>query len=357
MVRVGPDAAALAASPASETGRRLVVAYSGLDPGTVGALRTELEDVELCPCSPGGSFPAAAAEVDVLHLSRADLRRLGELRRAQPGAAVVIDLRSSYSRLGWRDARRAGTADAILVATRWRLEELERERACLGARTAVVPLPVDLDEYAPRQILARARDAEIKRFRRLHRLADPVVLYVGPYTAEGGLDLLLDAAGRLRAKRDLRLAAVPAGRVDRRYLDRCEERALALGHRCVIEWQPSVRDLPLWYALATVVCLPYREAIDPSPAQLAAAAARPLVGSAVEPLREMVAEEETGVLVSPDDAEALATAVEALLDDPKRAARLGDQGRAQAEASWSSTAVARELRAVWLCLAARTRRE
>ena len=40
-----------------------------------------------------------------------------------------------------------------------------------------------------REELLQTRGPEIKRFRRLHRLAHPIVLFVGPYTPAGGLDL------------------------------------------------------------------------------------------------------------------------------------------------------------------------
>ncbi len=353
-LRAIPETLSPATAAATGRGRRLVVAWTGLDPGTLRALGAQLEGVELRPAGAGGSSPATEGEVDLFHLGHADLARLGELRQAQPGAAVVLDLRSRAGRLGWRDVRRARAADAVLVATRWQAEALGHERPSLAGRAAVAPLPVDLDEFAPRDLLARARDAELKRFRRLHRLADPVILYVGPYTAEGGLDVLLDAAERLgRRGHEVRLAAVPAGRVDQRYLDRCEERALALGHRCIIEWHCPLQDLPLWCALATIVCLPYRKALDPTPVQLASAAARPVVASSIESLREMVADGETGVLVPPEDPEAVAAALETLLGDPGRAGYLGDQGRARAEATWSFVAVARRLLSVWLEQAAR----
>lgn len=103
-----------------------------------------------------------------------------------------------------------------------------------------------------------AADArELRHFRRRHRLTAHTVLYVGPYTREGGLHDLLDAALSLRSEiEDVVVAAIPEGAVDRRYRDACERQALALGHRGIVEWEVSAEDRELWLAAATAVCRP-----------------------------------------------------------------------------------------------------
>lgn len=62
----------------------------------------------------------------------------------------------------------------------------------------------------------------------------------------------------------------------------------------------------------------------------AMAAGRPVVATAVGGVPEVVADGETGLLIPPGDAEALAAAVEALLADPERAAEMGERGRRRA---------------------------
>jgi glycosyltransferase involved in cell wall biosynthesis len=64
---------------------------------------------------------------------------------------------------------------------------------------------------------------------------------------------------------------------------------------------------------------------DPFPLALleGMALARPIVASAVGGIPEMLEDDRSGVLMPPDDAAALATAVQRLLDDPERARRLG----------------------------------
>ena len=68
----------------------------------------------------------------------------------------------------------------------------------------------------------------------------------------------------------------------------------------------------------------------------AAQMGRPVVASDVGGVTEVVAHGETGLLVEPDDADALADAVASLLADPERAARLGRAGhrRAASDLGW-----------------------
>ncbi len=84
-------------------------------------------------------------------------------------------------------------------------------------------------------------------------------------------------------------------------------------------------------ARATLVAVPSR--IEPFGlvALEAAQMARPVVASAVDGLPEIVVHGETGLLVPPGDAAALAGAIAGLLDDPDRAAAMGEAGRRRAE--------------------------
>ena len=57
---------------------------------------------------------------------------------------------------------------------------------------------------------------------------------------------------------------------------------------------------------------------------------RPVVATRVGGLASVVRDHVTGVLVAPRDPPALAAAIQGLLDDPVRAAAMGDAGRAHA---------------------------
>jgi glycosyltransferase involved in cell wall biosynthesis len=70
----------------------------------------------------------------------------------------------------------------------------------------------------------------------------------------------------------------------------------------------------------------------------AMALGRPVVATRVGGVPEIVVDGQTGILVPSAAPGPLAAAVQALLDDPARAARLGAAGRARAESTFSLTA-------------------
>lgn len=68
-------------------------------------------------------------------------------------------------------------------------------------------------------------------------------------------------------------------------------------------------------------------------------AGRPVVAAAAQGPTELITEGETGLLVPIEDAEALAAGIRSLADDPQRAARLAQQGRAAFERDFTEAAV------------------
>jgi glycosyltransferase involved in cell wall biosynthesis len=78
------------------------------------------------------------------------------------------------------------------------------------------------------------------------------------------------------------------------------------------------------------------------PVAEAMAAGLPVVASRVGGIPEIVADGETGMLVEPDDASALAAALEQLVNDAELRARLGEAGRLRAAErfSWDRAAAA-----------------
>jgi len=111
---------------------------------------------------------------------------------------------------------------------------------------------------------------------------------------------------------------------------------------------------PTWPALARadVVLVPSRAEPFGNAAVEAQLAGRPVVVSAVQGLTEIVTSGETGLLVPPDDAPALAAAVASLLDDPALARSLAAAGRASAEQRFTTA----RYRAAIVDVVSRTRR-
>lgn len=103
-------------------------------------------------------------------------------------------------------------------------------------------------------------------------------------------------------------------------------------------------EVRAFYARADVFCLP--SLAEPSASVLAEAAlfALPIVATRVGGTPERVRDGETGLLVAPGDAEALAGALEVLLEDPARAREMGERGRALALEHFTWAAVAKKIR-------------
>lgn len=79
----------------------------------------------------------------------------------------------------------------------------------------------------------------------------------------------------------------------------------------------------------------------------AMAAARPVVATDIEGTDEIVVDGETGCLVPPSDPAALGRAIAGLLDDPRKAARLGAAGQERVEALFSVGVMLSRLQALY----------
>lgn len=221
---------------------------------------------------------SAEEQADVYHIRHDRLAAVRNLRSLRPEAAIVVDLSTSQPlRLDPTSFGIVCSADVVAVGSDRQARTLEDESPRLVGRTAVVPRAIDLERFAPDEELAARRRVHYSRFKRYHRLAPPTVLFAGPYTPDGGLDVALEAIYLVREDvEDVRFTAIPFGPTVTRFLERCERRALLLGHRGIVEWnRPDEDELPFWFGAASIVLVSGREAEHP--ALFAAAAARPVI--------------------------------------------------------------------------------
>lgn len=110
--------------------------------------------------------------------------------------------------------------------------------------------------------------------------------------------------------------------------------ALNLGERVTLAGQRS--DPEHWLQALDVFCLPsYANEGVPQAILQAMLCALPIVSTPVGAILEAVSDGDTALIVPPQDAAALATAIARLLDDPALAARLGAAARRRAGADFS----------------------
>jgi glycosyltransferase involved in cell wall biosynthesis len=154
-----------------------------------------------------------------------------------------------------------------------------------------------------------------------------------------GLVPLLEAVAKLRTERDIELVVIgrprPGGRVDRAIA----RLSLADIVRCVSGI--TDRELATLYGEAEVAVVPSLYEGFSLPAVEAMACGVAVVATTGGALPEVVGQDgETGLLVPPNDPEALAGAIARLLDDADLRARLGAAGRERVltRFTWAVTA-------------------
>jgi glycosyltransferase involved in cell wall biosynthesis len=175
----------------------------------------------------------------------------------------------------------------------------------------------------------------------------PVVGTVATLRPQKALDVLLRATARVR-QRVPRVRLLIAGGAD----DPAEERRLrALVAELDLERTVSLlgprRDVPELLAAFDVAAI--SSDFEGSPLSLLEymQAARPVVATRVGGVPDMLEEGATGLLVEPRDPEALAAALVELIEDPQRAAKMGEAGRERQLREFSLEAMAQRVGALY----------
>ncbi len=183
--------------------------------------------------------------------------------------------------------------------------------------------------------------------------AGPLVGVVCRLDAWKGVDVFLEAAALLRdlvpSARFAVVGGAIAGQEDHaRDLERLAARLGLDGVVRFTGWRYGPADMPEVYRALDVLVLPSRQ---PEPFGLvlleAMASGVPVVATDQGGPREICVADETGLLVPPGDAAALAGAVRSLLDDPGRAREMGRAGRRRVEALYDQRLTAQRLAALY----------
>jgi starch synthase (maltosyl-transferring) len=164
-----------------------------------------------------------------------------------------------------------------------------------------------------------------------------VVAVVGRLDPQKGLEYLIEAAALIAPQHhDVHFLLVGDGPERDNLIRRVAEHDLADR----IHFAGWRADVPRILAAAYCLVLPSLWEGMPNVVLEAMAAGIPVLATRVEGVGELVIPEETGVLVPPASASALAKGLECLLNDEARAKKLGRAGRLRAESQFSWDAVA-----------------
>ncbi len=174
-----------------------------------------------------------------------------------------------------------------------------------------------------------------------------VVLYLGRLDVQKGLPTLIEAAGLVAATgpgESLHLLMAGDG-PERPALE--AEVASRPGLAGRVHWLGRRSDVPALLRAADLLVLPSLWEGMPNAVLEAMAARRPVVATAVEGTEDVVVPGETGWLVPPGDAQALAEALADAGSDRDRLRRFGGAGRARVEAEFSPSRTLAAYERLW----------
>jgi glycosyltransferase involved in cell wall biosynthesis len=212
-------------------------------------------------------------------------------------------------------------------------EGLPRERLRL------MPNGVDIRRFRP----GSADEREALR-REMHiAVTSLVVLFVGFFSREKRPDLLFDAWARLATDPsvDTDLVFVGATRsayheVDRNLADEIREKATAAGVADRLRFVEETHDIERFHRMADIFVLPsVREGMSNALLE-AMASGVPSIATRIDGVTDaVIADGVNGLLVPPDDVEALEQGLRQIAGDPLGAARLGREARHTVETRFS----------------------
>jgi len=215
--------------------------------------------------------------------------------------------------------------------------------AALPVEITVIPNGISLDKFCPGPSSPRLRSE-------LGLTADDrVLLVVSRLTPWKGHMTLLEVVARL-AERWPRLKLVVVGEVafwEADYEQQLKQRAAELGLTERVIWTGFRSDVPQLLRLCDIFVLPsVREPFGRVIIE-AMATGRPVVATESGGVPEVVVDGQTGLLVPPEDAQSLASAIEMLLADHEGAKQMGAKGLARARKLFSTDRVAQQVQELY----------
>jgi glycosyltransferase involved in cell wall biosynthesis len=279
-------------------------------------------------CVLAGELPPEVRRIHAHFLhTPASVARYAALMRGLPWS-VSAHAKDIWTTPDWELAEKLAGADWAVTCTRAGHARLAA--LAPGAdRVALAYHGLDLARFPPPPAPRAARDG-----------ADPAVLIlsVGRAVPKKGYETLLAALARLPQEFAWRFEHIGGGPD----LPKLKEEAARLGIAARIAWRGAQAQEAVLeaYRRADVFALASRVADDgdrdglPNVLMEAQSQALACVATNVSAIPELIADGETGLLVPPDDAGALAAALERLIRDPAMRARLGSAGQARIAASF-----------------------
>jgi len=238
------------------------------------------------------------------------------------------------------DALTAAVSGAQIVAVSEYVAHSAARRLWVGReRIEVIPNCVDTDRFCPDETRRQETRAGLSL-----SAGATVVICIGRMTPQKGQAVLIRALARAQAMGSpLRLLLAGEGACRPAY----EALTRELGLDLAVSFLGSRWDVPDLLRAADILCLPSLHEGFGIVLVEALASGIPIIASRTGPTPEIILEGETGLLVEPNDPDALAAALAALAADPARRRAMGDRGRQDAVLRFALPPMVRRLEALY----------
>ena len=334
----------------------------GVEPEFVPAMRRELN-----PARDAAAYRHLVRILerfrpDVVHTHASKPGALARLAAHRHGVPVILHTFHGHTFHSYFDPARARfflelerwlarrTSRIVAISPAQRDDLVERFRIAPADRVTVVPIGIDVARFADADGVRR------RRFRGNLGVGPETVLVgiVGRVVSIKNHDLFLDAWDRLRRATDADVRALVVGDGDAR--PRIEARARELGFPAAgpgsvafPSWMRDIEDLQA--GLDIGVLTSHNEGTPVSLIE-SQAAGRPVVATAVGGVVDTVLDGETGYLVAPGDADALARRIGELVGDAALRERMGKAGRRFVGERYDRARLARDMAELYRTLLA-----
>ncbi|MEK6637275.1 MAG: glycosyltransferase family 4 protein [Pseudomonadota bacterium] len=261
-----------------------------------------------------------------------------EIRDLWPESIVAVGAmkRSRIVRLleaieGWAYRK----ADLVVPVTDGFVHHIRKDRQ--EKPIAVIKNGVDLQQFAT------ADRQAVAAFREKHGLGERfIAAYVGTHGMAHGLDIILDAAERLRNRPDIVFLTVGDGAERKRLEADCAQRGLS--NVMILGQQPKAMMPVVWGASDAALVLLRKsdtfKTVIPSKIFEAMALRCPIILGVEGEALELVASANAGLPITPGDSRELADAVIRLTDDQGLCERIGSDARAFVEQNFERRVLA-----------------
>lgn len=288
-------------------------------------------------------------DVDIVHARSRAPAWAGWMAARNTGRHFLTTFHGTHTHGNWAKRRYnaiMGRGERVIAISQFIAEHAYSVYGVAAERIRIIPRGIDFRRFDPYAVSAE----RMIRVAGDWRLPDgvPVVMLPGRFSRWKGHEVLIDAIARL-ADRELMCVFVGATEGRDAYRSELEARIVAKGLGGRVQMVPDCRDMPAAYMLADVVVAPSTEpeAFGRVPVE-GQAMGRPVIATDHGGARETVIPGETGLLVPPNDATALAAAIADALDlDIEDRQALGERAIAHVRANFDLNRMCAETLAVY----------